>query len=201
MEWTLRQEQPGDYSEVEHLTREAFWDVYKPGCDEHLIAHRLRSSPLFVPRLDLVALEGDKIVGNIMYSRANVMDDSGGNTEVLVFGPLSVLPEYQGRGIGSLLVRRSMELAREMGFRGICIFGSPAYYRRFGFVPAARFHILPPDGNPMDAFQAVELAPGGLEGVTGWFAEDPVFTADPDEVEEFDRRFPPKEKHVTDTQL
>ena len=83
MEWTLRREEPGDYDEVEHLTRDAFWDVYKPGCDEHLVAHRLRTSPRFVPQLDLVALDGERIVGNIMYSRASIMDDSGGNTEEL----------------------------------------------------------------------------------------------------------------------
>ena len=201
MVWTLRPEQPGDYGQVEQLTREAFWNVYKPGCDEHLIAHRLRTSPLFVPQLDLVALDGKKIVGNIMYSRANIVDDSGGNTEVLVFGPLSVLPEYQGRGVGSLLVRRSLELARELGYRAVCIFGHPAYYRRFGFRPASFFHILPPDGNPTDTFQAMELQPAGLQGITGWFAEDPVFSVDPEELEEFDRRFPPKEKRVTDSQL
>lgn len=201
MEWTLRREEPGDYDEVEHLTRDAFWDVYKPGCDEHLVAHRLRTSPRFVPQLDLVALDGERIVGNIMYSRASIMDDSGGNTEVLVFGPLSVLPDYQGRGIGSLLVRHSLDLAREMGFRAVCIFGHPAYYSRFGFVPAGRFHILPPDGEPIDAFQAIELAPGALEGITGWFAEDPVFSVDPEDLEAFDRHFPPREKHVTDSQL
>ena len=64
----IRLEQPGDYRTVEELTRDAFWDVYKPGCDEHLVAHRLRSHPDFIPKLDFVALDGDRIVGNIMYS-------------------------------------------------------------------------------------------------------------------------------------
>ncbi len=200
-EWIIRQEQPGDYVQVEHLIREAFWDVYKPGCDEHFIAHRLRNCPLFVPQLDLVALDGDKVVGNILYSRASIVDDSGGNTEVLIFGPLSVQPAYQGRGIGSLLVRRSLEKARELGFRAVCVFGDPAYYRRFGFEPAAHFHLLPPDGTPTNAFQAIELVPDGLKGAAGWLLFSPAFSVDPSELEDFDSRFPPKEKHITSTQL
>ena len=197
----LRRETETDHEEVENLTREAFWDIFKPGCDEHLLVHKVRKVPAFVPELDFVAVEDGRIVGNIIYSQAKVVGGDGNAHEVVTFGPVSVLPSFQRRGIGSALIEQTMKLAREMGFRAIVIFGHPAYYSRFGFENAERFGITTADGTNFDAFMALELREGGLEGVTGRFYEDPVFRMDKDEVEAFDRRFPHKEKHVTDTQF
>lgn len=77
MNSTIRREEERDHRDVENLTREAFRDLYRPGCCEHLIVHKLRTAPAFVRELDCVALDGDKIVGNIMYSKAKVVDDRG----------------------------------------------------------------------------------------------------------------------------
>ena len=52
--YTIRTEQPRDFKIVENLTREAFWNVYRPGCTEHYVLHRYRSEPDFVPELSLV---------------------------------------------------------------------------------------------------------------------------------------------------
>ncbi len=66
----LRLEKPADYRVVEELTREAFWGLHRPKCDEHLLVHKLRDIPAFIPELDYVAEIDGQIVGNIMYSRA-----------------------------------------------------------------------------------------------------------------------------------
>lgn len=153
----IRPEQPGDYRTVEELTRDAFWDVYKPGCDEHLVAHRLRSHPDFIPELDFVALDGERIVGNIMYSRAAIVQPDGTRFPIVIFGPLSVHPDYQRRGVGSALVRHSLEQAREMGFAGVALTGSPDYYPRFGFRPGRDFGITDAEGNSSDYLMALPL--------------------------------------------
>ena len=65
----FRLENEKDFFEVENLTREAFWDVYRPGCNEHLVLHKLRNAESFIKELDYVALKDDKIIGSIVYSR------------------------------------------------------------------------------------------------------------------------------------
>ena len=196
----IRQERPEDFQEVEALTREAFWDVYRPGCVEHLVAHQLRQSDGFVPELDLVAVKNGEIVGNILYSRA-VIEDDNGNTEVLCFGPLSVHPAHQRQGIGTALVRASLDKARELGYRAVVITGDPAYYYRFGFVAAQTYGITMEDGSAPDELMALELTGDALGGVSGRFLADTAFSVEPAALEAFDAAFPPREKHVLPTQL
>ncbi|MBS6640868.1 MAG: N-acetyltransferase [Clostridiaceae bacterium] len=145
----IRLEQPGDQCAVEALTRDAFWDVYKPGCDEHLVAHRLRTHPDFIPELDFVALSGDKIVGNIMYSRAAIVQPDSTRFPIVIFGPLSVHPDYQRQGVGAALVRHSLEQAKALGFAGVALTGSPDYYPRFGFRPGRGFGITDAEGEQL----------------------------------------------------
>ena len=75
MDISIRLENKNDYKAVEHITREVFWDVYKPGCDEHFVLHKIRKVPAFVKELDFVACDKDTIVGNIIYSRAKVLNE------------------------------------------------------------------------------------------------------------------------------
>ncbi len=197
----IRLEKPEDYREVENLVRETFWDLFKPGCDEHLLLHKLRSVPAFVPELDFVALDGDKIVGQIVYSKAKVVNDQNQEFEVLCMGPLGVLPSYQSKGVGALLMKRSMDVAKSLGYKGVIIYGHPGYYHRFGFKNAEVYNIQTSDGGNFDAFMALELSENSLAGITGRFIEDPVFHLKEDELALFEANFPYKEKHVTDTQL
>lgn len=201
MNLSLRPETEPDYETVEFLTREAFWDLYRPGCVEHLLAHKLRQVSAFIPELDFVAELDGRIAGNIMYSRAKVVDSDGNAAEVLTFGPLSVLPKFQKTGVGSALILHTEKIAAQMGFRAIIIFGNPAYYHRFGFDGAEKYGVTTAEGENFDAFMALELFPGAMRGVTGKFHEDPVFQVDPEELDTFDQRFPFREKHVTDTQF
>lgn len=197
----IRQETEKDYRAVEELTRDAFWDVYKPGCDEHLLAHKLRQSTAFLPQLDFVAVRDNCVVGNIMYSVAQVVDSGDQIHPVLTFGPLSVKPAYQGQGVGIALVQHTLSLAKTIGYPGVIIFGNPSYYHRFGFANAEHFGISTRDGINFDAFMALALHQGALKGITGRFFENEVFHVDPAELAEFEKAFPKREKHITDTQL
>jgi predicted N-acetyltransferase YhbS len=197
----IRPENSNDYREVENLTREAFWDLYKPGCDEHLIVHKIRSHPDFISELDLVAEQDNKIVGNIIYSKSKVVGPHKPEHEVITFGPVSVLPSLQNKGIGSALIEQTIQMAKNMGYIAIFIFGNPDYYHRFGFENAVRFGISTSEGANFEPFMGLELHKGSLNGKSGKLFISPVFCVSEDELEAFEKSFPYKEKHVTDTQL
>lgn len=201
MDIKLRLEKEADFRTVENLTREAFWNVYKPGCDEHFVLHNLRNSQDFIRELDFVAELDGTIVGNIVYSKGKIVNENGVEYEVICFGPISVLPDLQGKGIGRKLIEHTTKIAKDMGFKAIVIFGHPAYYHRFGFKAAEKFDIHTADGKNFDAFMVKELSEGSLQGVSGRFIDSEAFKVNNDEFEIFDKAFPPKEKKVTDTQL
>ena len=194
MNITLRLENKDDHRAVEHLTREAFWDLFQPGCTEHLIVHQMRTDDSFIPELDYVALDGDTIVGNIMHTKAKVRSDSGEEHEVLCMGPVAVLPSYQGKGVGSLLIKRTIAVAKAMGYTGIVIYGDHHYYHRFGYKNAEVYGIQTGDGANFDAFMALELTEGALAPVSGRFHETSAFQTKDEDVEAFDALFPYKEK-------
>ncbi len=201
MDIEIRHETKDDHRETETLTRNAFWDLYKPGCDEHLVLHKMRDLPVFVKELNYVAVTGDSIIGNIVFSKASVVNDNDDEFEVLTMGPVSVLPEYQGKGIGSRLINHALDHAGKMGFSAVLIFGDSEYYSRFGFVNAAKYNIQTSEGENFNAFMALELFENSLQGIEGKFYIDPVFFTDEKELEEFEKQFSSRDKHVTNTQL
>lgn len=190
----IRLETPADYATVERITREAFWNHHVPGCDEHYLAHVLRQAECFLPELDFVAELDGTVVGNIMYTKARIVGDDAAEYPVLSFGPIWVLPEVQGHGIGGRLIRHTLALAKEMGHTAVLIYGDPDYYCRFGFIPAEHYKIGTRYNTYAAALQAVELVPGALAGKAGLFYEDEAYEIDPQEAEAFDCRFPTKEK-------
>ena len=193
--YIYRIENPADYSAVENLTREAFWNKYMPGCDEHYIIHTLRGAEGVITELNLVCEMDGEPVGHIFYTHTNVIDADGTAHPVISFGPISVRPDVQRTGIGSELIRRSFAMAREMGFGAVLITGNPRYYHRFGFGPAGEFGIVMDDGREIPELMAIELTPGALDGVSGRMFFHPKFMdIDAAKVEAFDSNFPHKEK-------
>ncbi|MCI9444221.1 MAG: N-acetyltransferase [Oscillospiraceae bacterium] len=190
----LRPERPADCRAVEELTRDAFWNHYAPGCDEHYLAHILRKSPDFVPELNYVAVHNGQVVGNIMYTKAKIVLDRGGEQEVLCFGPLASAPSFQGQGVGGRLVEHTRALARELGYAAILILGDPDYYSRFGFVPAERYGIGTSEGMYAASLQAFQLQPGALADCAGYFEESGAFQFSREDAAAFEAGFPPKEK-------
>lgn len=184
-----RCETPEDHRPVEALIREAFWNMFRPGCVEHLIMHNLRNDSDFVPELCRVACDGKSVVGAIACSRAGVGDTAAAESGLLCIGPLGVLPSHQRQGIGSQLVGETVELAFAMGFRGIALFGSPGYYGRFGFIRAADFGMSAMDGSTPDAFMVLPLFPDALNGLSGRFSHCGAFSVDDSELAAFEKQF------------
>ena len=110
----IRQETEKDYRAVEELTRNSFWNVYKPGADEHFSVHTMRNHPDFIPELAFVLEKDGEIIGNIMYTKAWLEDETGKRKEIVSFGPLCVAPEYQRQKLGKILIEHSFDAARKM---------------------------------------------------------------------------------------
>jgi predicted N-acetyltransferase YhbS len=197
---TIRKEQKEDYSTVERLVREAFWNLYVPGCSEHFVLHNLRKSDDFVPGLDFVAERDGQIVGQIAYTRGIVKGEGTDAQEVISFGPVSVLPAVQRRGIGTALIGHTIALARDMDYPAICIYGDPRYYSRFGFRCAEKYDIKTADDKFAFALQVLELRQGVLGNMSGRFIESAAFTVDESGFAQYDATFPPKEKKETESQ-
>jgi len=196
----LRNAKKEDYRTVEQLVREAFWNLYVPGCSEHYVVHNLRKSSDFIPELDFIAEQGGQIVGQIAYSRGTIKGRQGEEKEVMTFGPVSVLPAFQKRGIGSTLIIHTIALARDMGYSAICIYGDPRYYSRFGFRCAEKYEIKTADNKFAVALQVLELRQGALNNVSGRFIESTAFAVDETEFAQYEATFPFKEKRETDSQ-
>lgn len=197
MKTIIRNETPADYRAVENLTRESFWNVYKPGADEHYFVHQMRSHPDFVPELAFVLECDGEIVGSILYTKAWLEDEQGRRKEILSFGPLCVLPKYQRQKLGKLLIEHSFAAARKLGYDVNIIFGNPGNYVSRGFVSCKRKNVsFVVPGNHPTALLVAELVPGVLDGKSWMYI--PSTAADCCEdtaaVEAFDATFPPKEK-------
>lgn len=198
----IRLENERDYEQTEELTREAFWNVYNPGCNEHYILHELRKGDSYLPELHFVAEYKGKVIGSIVYCKGKIVDDQSGVHEVIGFGPISVLPEYQRDGIGSMLINHSINKAREMGYVAILICGNPDYYHRFGFKSASEYDITMSDGSSFDAFMVLELKEGALKDISGRYYEDDLFHSISDEeFQAYDMHFTKKVMVKTPTQL
>ena len=117
----LRPESEKDRDRSEFVTREAFWNVYRPGCSEHYILHRFRDLSDFVPDLNYVLETDGEVIGHIMYSHAEIQTDDGQKIPIMVFGPVSILPEYQGRGYGSMLITHTLKKAADLGCGAVAI--------------------------------------------------------------------------------
>ena len=178
------------------MVREAFWNVYMPGCDDHYLVHILRTHPKFVPTLDLVAVHDGKIIGNVVCMRSVIRGDDGKEYEVLSLGPIAVLPAYQRRGVGTKLIAHTKEIARKMGFRAILLCGNPAFYKKQGFIAAEHYGIRTAENMYADALHVCGLYDGALNGIAGRYHEDAVYDIDAAAAEAFDKDFPPKEKIV-----
>jgi putative acetyltransferase len=200
MEIKIRNETPADFAEVERLTREAFWNLQVPGCEEHYLAHIMRAHADFIPELDFVAEVDGQLVGNIMYTRSCVIDESERKIETKTFGPISVLPEFQRKGIGTALINHTRDLLIQQGCPAVIIYGAAHNYCKHGFKPSRDFNISTPEGKFPYGMLVLELKEGVFSGHHWRHFESRVFEYDPKDVEEFDKQFPPKEKEYRYTQ-
>lgn len=196
-DYVIRPEMPEDFEEVENLVRESFWNVYRPGCLEHYLIHILRNEPDFVRELDFVMEKDGRIIGQVVYMKAFIDADDGRRIPIMTMGPIGILPEYKRKGYGKALLDYSMERARDMGAGALCFEGNIAFYGKSGFDYASkkgiRYHGLP-EGEDASFFLCRELTEGYLDGITGVYSTPKPYYVDEREAEEFDKKYPYKEK-------
>lgn len=203
----IRHECESDYRIVENLTREAFWNVYRPGCTEHYVLHHYRQNPDFIPELDFVMECDGVLMGQVIFSKAELIADDGSTIPVLTFGPISIGPEYKRKGYGLKLLRYALGKAKELGYGAVFMEGNIEFYKHAGFVLASSLHIHyhgEDRNSEVPYFLGLELQEGYLGGVEatyhtpkGYF----IAEEDPDGFEKFDAEFPEKEKKVLPGQL
>ncbi|MDO4211868.1 MAG: GNAT family N-acetyltransferase [Bacteroidales bacterium] len=203
----IRLEQPEDYREVEDLTREAFWNVYAPGCVEHYVLNQYRHNPDFIKELDFVLEEDGKIIGHVMFSKAEIIKEDGTIMPAWTFGPISIHPDYKRKGYGLKLLQYALEKAKAMGIGFICMEGNIDFYKHAGFVVAStlgiHYHAEPKDAE-VPYFLAQELIPGYLNGVEGTYHTPKgyyVAFENKEAFEAYEATFPKKEKKQQDGQL
>lgn len=193
----IRPEKKTDYKNTENLTREAFWNVYRPGCFEHYVLHCYRSDPDFIPELDFVMELDGKLIGQVIYVRSQIECDDGRKIPIMTFGPISIAPEFKRQGYGKRLLDYSIERAKEMGTGALAITGNIDFYGKSGFVPAKTKGVRYADDPDADYFLIKELKEGFLNGISGTY-KDPegyfVCEKDPDGFKKFEKEFPKKRK-------
>jgi putative acetyltransferase len=196
----IRNEEETDYKRVEEITRKAFWNLYIPGCNEHYLVHVMRSHKDFLPELDLVIEVDNQIIGNIMYTKAKLVDESGEEMKIITFGPVCIMPEYQRMGYGKMLIEHSFDKAIALGYDIIVIFGNPGNYVSRGFKSCKKYNICLENGTFPAAMMVKELKPEALDGRKWVYYDSPVMKIDEQEAELFDESLVKMEKKFQPSQ-
>ena len=196
-DYVIRPERKEEYRAVEELVREAFWNVYRPGCSEHYVIHVLRDDPAFVKELDFVMEQDGNLIGQNMFMRTIIEADDGRTIPVLTMGPIGITPELKRKGYGKALLDYSLEKAAETGAGAVLFEGNIGFYGKSGFDYAGKFgiryHDLPEDADA-SFFLCKELIPGYLDGITGVYQTPQGYYVKDEDVEAFDKGFPPRKK-------
>ncbi len=197
IDYIIRLERKEEQRATEALVREAFWNVYRPGCLEHYVLNQLRNDEAFVQKLNFVIEKDGRVIGQNMFMKAIIKADDGRDIPILTMGPICITPELKRQGYGKILLDYSLEKATEMGFGAVCFEGDINFYGKSGFTYAGdfgiRYHGLP-EGADASFFLCKELKEGYLDGVTGEYATPQGYFVNEDEAEKFDKQFPPKDK-------
>lgn len=190
----IRNEQKEDWEIVEKITRQAFYNLYVPGCGEHYLVHIMREHEDFIPELDFVIERNGDVIGNIMYTKAKLIDENGNEKDILTFGPVSIHPAYQRMGYGKMLIEHSFQTAIQLGYDTIVIFGSPSNYVSRGFRCCKKYNVCIENGKYPATMMVKELIPHALDGHNWIYHDSPVMAISEEEAERYDATLEPMEK-------
>ena len=215
--YSIRVEEEWDYSTVESLVRESFWNVYRPGCTEHYVLHHLRSNPDFIPELAFVMEVDGKIIGQNVFVKAQITKSNGIAFPILTMGPICIANEYKRKGYGKILLDYSLEKAKALGYGAVCFERNIDFYGKSGFDYASKFGVNYagftneketrqttesraenevsldqtyhglPEGMAADFFLCKELKPGYLDGITGVYATPAAYFVAEENPEDFEK--------------
>ena len=200
MNMTIRLEEEKDFRAVEELIRDAFWNLYFPGCDEHYLCHVMRSHNDFIKDLDLVASIDGSIVGSIMYTKSWLIAEDGETQQIVSFGPLCVHPNYQRKGIGAALIEKTKEIVSERKIPAIAIYGDPHNYCKHGFKNGIDYNVCNMKGEYPLGLLVFEIEEGFFGNKKWKLRQSEVYNLDNTKVEEFDKKFEYKEKRTEHSQ-
>ena len=201
MSLVIRREEKSDERNNENLVREAFWNVYKPGCLEHYVLHVMRSSPGFINDLNFVMEEDGELIGQIVFHEAELVMKDGSKLPIATFGPIGIKPERKRKNYGTVLLAYAMNKAKEYGIKALLMEGNIGFYGKLGFTRACDKGILY-HGETVDFLLCRELEKGYLSGCEGAdYITPSIYYVDEAEAEEFDNTFPYKEKLKLEGQL
>lgn len=196
----IRNEKKEDWELVERITRQAFYNLYVPGCVEHYLVHIMREHEDFIPELDFVLELDGQVIGNIMYTKAKLTDENGTEKEILTFGPVSIHPAYQRMGHGKMLMEHSFQAAIQLGYDTIVILGSPANYVSRGFKCCKKYNVCIENGKYPAAMMVKELIPHILDDHKWLYQDSPVMAISKEEAERYDDTLEPMEKKYLPSQ-
>ena len=215
--YSIRVEEERDYSTVESLVRESFWNVYRPGCTEHYVLHHLRSNPDFIPELAFVMEVDGKIIGQNVFVKAQITKSNGIAFPILTMGPICIANEYKRKGYGKILLAYSLEKAKALGYGAVCFEGNIDFYGKSGFDYASKFGVNYagftneketrqtaesraenevsldqtyhglPEGMAADFFLCKELQAGYLDVITGVYATPVAYFVAEENPEDFEK--------------
>lgn len=191
----IRREREEDFRITEEIARDAFWNLYRPGAEEHYLIHRMRTHPDFLPELSFVLEVDGRVQGGIFHTRSGIVT-ARGLFPTVSFGPVFIAPARQGQGLGRLLITHATAEARRLGHAAVLTLGYPRHYERCGFQGGRAFGITMPDGKYHVGLLVLPLHEGALDGVHGHVEFSRVLEADADEVAAFDAGFPFREKRI-----
>ena len=190
----IRNETQADYKIVEKITREAFYNLYVPGGVEHYLVHIMRGHSDFISELDFVIELNGQIIGNIMYTKAKLVDEKGIEKDIITFGPVCIVPKYQRKGYGKLLIEYSFKRAIELGYDVIVILGSPANYVSLGFKSSKKYNVCIENGKYPAAMMVKELVSGALDGRKWIYYDSCVMQITEEEAQKYDDTLEKMEK-------
>lgn len=191
----IRKEREEDYRRTEEVARDAFWNLYRPGAEEHYVVHRIRTHPDFLPELSFVIEVDGLVQGAIFYTRSGIVTERG-IFPTVSFGPVFIAPDHHRQGLGRMLITHSISEARRHGHAAILTLGYPYHYSPYGFQGGKRFGITLDDGKYHIGLLILPLREGALDGVHGHVEFSRVLDAEPGAAEAFDASFPYREKRV-----
>jgi len=201
MNIVIRHEESKDYRRVEEVVREAFWNLYHPGCSEHAVIHQMRDHEDFMPDLSFVIEVDGEIVGSIFYTHSKILMGDGREIKTITFGPVSILPSMHRKGLGKKLIEHSIAVAKELGHRAILTMGYPYHYEVYGFRGGKKYGISMPDGKFYKGLLVLPLYEGALDNISGhaYFSEG-LNPPSEEVLDAFDKEFPHKEKGYQESQ-
>lgn len=170
----IRTEQQADHNAIFHLIREAFSTDPHSDKREHFLVNSLREKGHHLPDLCLVAEREQTILGHLFMSKVHIRSPHN-RFDALALAPVTVLPQYQRQGIGSALIIKAIEKAKEHSHLRIVLIGHEDYYPRFGFDLAARHDVEFPFEVPSENGFILGLNSGALKGVEGLVQYPPDF--------------------------